>query len=1421
EKASMDLVVSLVLCVSCLLLLSLWKQTSERRRFPPGPTPFPIVGNILQLDVKDISKSLNDLSKAYGPVFTLYFGMKPTVVLHGYDAVKEALIDMGEDFAGRGYSPLVERLNKGDVGIVFSSGNIWKKIRRFCLMTLRNFGMGKRSIEDRVQEEARCLVEELKKTNALPCDPTFILGCAPCNIICSIIFQNRFDYKDPVFLNIMEILNENIKIMSSPWMQICNMFPVFLDFFPGSHNKLFKNIAYIKSYILEKTMEHKASLDVNNPRDFIDCFLIKMEQEEHIQEVKLTLGILAITVLDLFGAGTETTSTTLRYALLLLLKHPEVTAKAQEEIERVIGRHRSPCMQDKSHMPYMDALVHEVQRYIDLLPVNLPHAVTRDVRFRNYLIPKPFIKDLLHIFFLMPQTAFQGHLLCVFVILGKRACAGEGLARMELFLFLTTILQKFSLKSVVDPKDIDTTPLTSERGGLPPGPTPLPIIGNILQLDVKDISKSVSNLSKAYGPVFTLYLGMKPIVVLHGYEAVKEALIEMGEDFAGRGHFPVAEIANKGDGVVFSNGKKWKEIRRFCLMTLRNFGMGKRNIEDRVQEEALCLVEELRKTNASPCDPTFILTCAPCNIICSIIFQNRYDYKDPTFLNLMEKVNDITLILSSPWMQICNMFPILLDLLPGSHNKVFKDIAHIKNYVLEKTMEHKASLDVNNPRDFIDCFLIKLEQGKHNQDVELTLESLGVTVFDLFGAGTETTSSTLRYALLLLLKHPEVSAKAQEEIERVIGRHRSPCMQDKSHMPYMDALVHEVQRYIDLIPLNLPHAVTRDIRFRNYLIPKGTTILTSLTSVLRDSKAFPNPEVFDPGHFLDESGNFKKSDYFMAFSAGMKTGMCRRGPGPHGAVFIPDHHLTESVVDPKDIDTTPLVNGLVSVPPPYQICFIPLRSYNGPGGGPGALCLLFAPPFSLETDFRERGAPAWPHTTSYHWKYPPLSKAYGPVFTLYLGMKPIVVLHGYEAVKEALIEMGEDFAGRGHFPVAEIANKGDGVVFSNGKKWKEIRRFCLMTLRNFGMGKRNIEDRVQEEALCLVEELRKTNASPCDPTFILSCAPCNIICSIIFQNRFDYKDPVFLNLMERFTENVLLLGSPWMQICNVFPVLLDCFPGRHNKLFKNIAFLKSYILEKAMEHKASLDVNNPRDFIDCFLIRLEQEEQNQDVELTLESLGVTVFDLFGAGTETTSTTLRYALLLLLKLPEVTAKAQEEIERVIGRHRSPCMQDKSHMPYMDALVHEVQRYIDLIPLNLPHAVTRDIRFRNYLIPKGTTILTSLTSVLRDSKAFPNPEVFDPGHFLDESGNFKKSDYFMAFSAGIKTLFNYHLYVLVISGKWACAGEGLARMELFLFLTTILQKFSLKSVVDPKDIDTTPLVNGLVSVPPPYQICFIPL
>ncbi|XP_075278857.1 cytochrome P450 2H1 [Opisthocomus hoazin] len=433
-----------------------------------------------------------------------------------------------------------------------------------------------------------------------------------------------------------------------------------------------------------------------------------------------------------------------------------------------------------------------------------------------------------------------------------------------------------------------------------------------------------------------------------------------------------------------------------------------------------------------------------------------------------------------------------------------------------------------------------------------------------------------------------------------------------------------------------------------------------------------------------------------------------------------------------------------------------------------------------------------------------LSKKYGPVFTIYLGPQKVVVLYGYDVVKEALIDQADDFSGRGNLPLLKKLFRGTGIVTSNGETWKQLRRFALTTLRDFGMGKKSIEERIQEEANFLVDRIRNTHEQPVDPGIFLVHAVSNIICSIIFGDRFDYEDRKFLNLIELLDENNRLQNSIQTQLYNFFPTIMDYLPGPHQQMIKNIEKVEQFTSEIIAEHQAALDPTCPQDFIDAFLNKMEQEKRNGHSEFTVETLSRTTLDLFLAGTGTTSITLRHGLLILQKYPEIAEKILKEIDCVIGRDRSPCMADRSQMPYTDAVVHEIQRFIDFLPLNVPHSVIKDTKFRNYFIPKDTLIFPMLTSVLHDSKEFPNPEKFDPGHFLNANGTFKKSDYFMPFSAG----------------KRICAGEGLARMEIFIFLTAILQKFTLKPVVDHKDIDISPLVSSLANLPRPYEVCFLP-
>ncbi|XP_075463049.1 cytochrome P450 2G1-like isoform X2 [Ascaphus truei] len=400
----------------------------------------------------------------------------------------------------------------------------------------------------------------------------------------------------------------------------------------------------------------------------------------------------------------------------------------------------------------------------------------------------------------------------------------------------------------------------------PPGPTPLPVIGNLLQIKRGRMVKSLMDLSEKYGSVYTLYFGSRPVIILCGYQAVKEALIDQGDEFSGRGRLPTLDRIIQGYGVILSSGERWKQLRRFTLMTLRNFGMGKRSIEERIQEEAQCLVEELKTYKQSPVNPTNIFVQTVSNVICSVVFGNRYEYDDVKFLKLLNMFNETFILMSSTWGQLQDMMPSIINHVPGPHQKIDKLLANLLEFISETVKVNQDTLDPSSPRDYIDCFLIKMQQDKQNATSEFTIKNLLMSVLTVFFAGTETVSSTLRHGFLILLKYPEIQAKLHGEIDCVIGQNRAPNIEDRGKMPYTDAVIHEIQRFSDVIPLNVPHSVVKDTNFRGYTIPKGTDVYPLLCSVLWDPSQFPTPNKFNPGHFLDDNGCFKKSDAFLPFS---------------------------------------------------------------------------------------------------------------------------------------------------------------------------------------------------------------------------------------------------------------------------------------------------------------------------------------------------------------------------------------------------------------------------------------------------------------------------------------------------------------------------------------------------------------------------
>ncbi|KAJ8376312.1 hypothetical protein SKAU_G00068920 [Synaphobranchus kaupii] len=807
---------------------------------------------------------------------------------------------------------------------------------------------------------------------------------------------------------------------------------------------------------------------------------------------------------------------------------------------------------------------------------------------------------------------------------------------------------------------------------------------------------------------------------------------------------PLFEDIFHNNGLVASNGYMWKQQRRFALMTLKNFGVGKKSLESSIQAESKWLSEALGNEQGQPFDPQFVINNAISNVICCLVFGDRFEYTDRQFQDLLRLINEAVYLEGSSWVQLYNAFPWIMRRIPGPHRKIFEHWDKVLSFVRLKIKEHKNDWDPSAPRDYIDCFLAEMEKWKDDADAGFTEENLSYCTLDLFVAGTETTSTTLNWGLLFMNKYPDVQEKVQAEIDHVIGHSRPPSMADRPNMPYTDAVIHEIQRMGNIIPLNVFRMAVKDTKLGDYIIPKGTMVLATLMSVLFDESEWENPHTFNPGHFLDAEGNFRRRDAFMPFSAGKR--VCLGEQLARMELFL--------------FFTSLLQRFTFSPPPGVEPTLDYILKHKSPKRfPPGPWSLPFV------------GDLPRIDSTKIHFQLAKFAEQYGDIFSIHLGTR-IVVLNGLKRFKEALIQHGENFVDRPSIPIAEDIIHNNGLVLSNGYVWKQQRRFALMTLKNFGVGKKSLESSIEAESKCLSEALGNEQGQPFDPLFLINNAISNVICCLVFGDRFEYTDRQFQDLLKLINEAIILEGSSWAQLYNAFPWIMRRIPGPHRKIFEHWDKVLSFVRLKIKEHKNDWDPSAPRDYIDCFLAEMEKWKDDADAGFTEENLCYCTLDLFVAGTETTSTTLNWGLLFMIKYPDVQEKVQAEIDHVIGQSRPPSMADRPNMPYTDAVIHEIQRMGNIIPLNVARMAVKDTKMGEYIIPKGTMVLATLMSVLFDESEWETPHTFNPGHFLDAEGNFRRRDAFMPFSAG----------------KRACPGEQLARMELFLFFTSLLQRFT---------------------------------
>ena len=299
-----------------------------------------------------------------------------------------------------------------------------------------------------------------------------------------------------------------------------------------------------------------------------------------------------------------------------------------------------------------------------------------------------------------------------------------------------------------------------------------------------DLVKKSRKLRQKYGDIFSYNVVGVNTVHLCSYDLISKALKR--KEVSSR--IPFKKFSNINSvlsdvyihgyhGLVITDGEEWQEQRRFCLKTLKNFGFGKSSFESLMVEEIKKFCSELRQEcRQGPVDLSNRFNVMVINILWRIIGGKSFDYQDKKFAELVQHLTKgFSAIAPTPKLAILFAFPFLRKLFPKltGFDVLKKGYHGVYDFLEKEIKEHKDNLDVDNPKDFIDAYLIEMKRKTAEGDTRSSfyegqgVECLFCVLHDLFLAGSETSSTFLLWSVILLIRHPDLQARIQAELDTV------------------------------------------------------------------------------------------------------------------------------------------------------------------------------------------------------------------------------------------------------------------------------------------------------------------------------------------------------------------------------------------------------------------------------------------------------------------------------------------------------------------------------------------------------------------------------------------------------------------------------------------------------------------------------